>query len=212
MKRLRITFLSGDVHCAAVGVLKTLPQQTGGKGGGVIDVSPSIDYRYMLNIITSAIVNTPFVASTLMITFTRLICATFRSPPVAVIGMVCTLANKTHKTLHHVNTDEIMVDIILVHFIVATYHSFLSCRSLHMTLTAQRATGTRLSWGGETGVRFGGTRTRGTWCLIFGWRKGRVWVRVLGTSVLNGSDGTSMSLQVSSSSSSSAVGGRIMML
>lgn len=56
MKRSRITFLSGDVHCAAVGVLKTLPRQDGG-------IPPAVDHRYMLNIITSAIVNTPFVAS-----------------------------------------------------------------------------------------------------------------------------------------------------
>ncbi|KAF8557334.1 hypothetical protein OG21DRAFT_1475599 [Imleria badia] len=80
MKRLRITFLSGDVHCAAVGVLKTL--------GGI---PPAVDHRYMLNVITSAIVNTP--------------------PPVAVIAMVSTLANKTHKTLHHAETDEFMMPL-----------------------------------------------------------------------------------------------------
>ncbi|KAI6036071.1 hypothetical protein BKA83DRAFT_104189 [Pisolithus microcarpus] len=69
MKRLRITFLSGDVHCAAVGVFKTY---TGGRGS--VEVSPSGDFRYMINIVTSAIVNTP--------------------PPAAVIAMVSTLATK----------------------------------------------------------------------------------------------------------------------
>lgn len=34
---------------------------------------------------------------------------TFLRPPVAVLGMVSTLATKTHKTLHHAETDEIMV-------------------------------------------------------------------------------------------------------
>ena len=52
LKKLRITFLSGDVHCAAVGVLKTLSR--GGR-----DVDPKLDYRYMLNVVSSAIVNTP---------------------------------------------------------------------------------------------------------------------------------------------------------
>jgi len=52
LKRLRITFLSGDVHCAAVGLLKT--QSRGGR-----DVDPKHDHRYMLNVVSSAIVNTP---------------------------------------------------------------------------------------------------------------------------------------------------------
>lgn len=57
VKRLRVTFLSGDVHCAAVGLLKTLakPKEE--------PISPGQDYRYMLNLVTSAIVNTPCVIS-----------------------------------------------------------------------------------------------------------------------------------------------------
>ncbi|KAI6162521.1 hypothetical protein EDD17DRAFT_1757290 [Pisolithus thermaeus] len=86
MKRLRITFLSGDVHCAAVGVLKTY---TGGKNN--VEVPPSVDFRYMINIVTSAIVNTP--------------------PPIAVIAMVSTLATKVHKTLHYAQTDETMMPL-----------------------------------------------------------------------------------------------------
>lgn len=86
MKRLRITFLSGDVHCAAVGVFKTY---TGGRGS--VEVSPSGDFRYMINIVTSAIVNTP--------------------PPAAVIAMVSTLATKVHKTLHYAQTDETMIPL-----------------------------------------------------------------------------------------------------
>ncbi|KAI6150305.1 hypothetical protein BKA82DRAFT_4461602 [Pisolithus tinctorius] len=84
MKRLRITFLSGDVHCAAVGVLKTL---AGGKN--TPEVPPSVDFRYMINVVTSAIVNTP--------------------PPVGVITMVSSLATKMHKTLHYAQTDETMM-------------------------------------------------------------------------------------------------------
>jgi PhoD related phosphatase len=50
LKGLRITFLSGDVHCAAVGLLKTLSRR---------DVDPKLDHRYMLNVVSSAVVNTP---------------------------------------------------------------------------------------------------------------------------------------------------------
>ncbi|KAG6874079.1 hypothetical protein C0995_006936 [Termitomyces sp. Mi166 len=66
--RIRVTFISGDVHCAAVGVLKTLQQR------GRQELSPQMDHRYMVNIVTSAIVNTP--------------------PPAAVIAMVSSLASK----------------------------------------------------------------------------------------------------------------------
>lgn len=52
LKRLRITFLAGDVHCTAVGLLKTLTR-------GRRNVDPKLDHRYMLNVISSAIVNTP---------------------------------------------------------------------------------------------------------------------------------------------------------
>lgn len=91
MKSLRISFLSGDVHCAAVGVLKTLIRSNGGKNNRTIDVPPETDYRYMINVVTSAIVNTP--------------------PPNGVIAMVSTLATKTHRTLHHAETDEAMLPI-----------------------------------------------------------------------------------------------------
>ncbi|KAJ7470605.1 hypothetical protein FB451DRAFT_1340055 [Mycena latifolia] len=83
--RIRITFLSGDVHCAAVGVLKTL------KAGKKADIPPPDDHRYMINVVTSAIVNTP--------------------PPNAVITMVSSLAGKKHKTIHHIETDESMIPV-----------------------------------------------------------------------------------------------------
>ena len=47
-KHVRISFLSGDVHCAAVGLLKTLV-----KGKKEQDVPPAMDHRYMLNVVTS---------------------------------------------------------------------------------------------------------------------------------------------------------------
>ncbi|KAG1754457.1 hypothetical protein EDB19DRAFT_1892451 [Suillus lakei] len=86
MKSLRISFLSGDVHCAAVGVLKTLVRSNGGKNNRTIDAPPETDYRYMLNVVTS-------------------------TPPNGVIAMVSTLATKTHRTLHHAETDEAMLPI-----------------------------------------------------------------------------------------------------
>ncbi|KAG7452679.1 uncharacterized protein BT62DRAFT_880537 [Guyanagaster necrorhizus] len=84
-KHLRITFVSGDVHCAAVGVFKTL------RAKGRSEIQPSVDHRYMVNVVTSAIVNTP--------------------PPMGVITMVCSLASKNHRTLHHVETDETMLPL-----------------------------------------------------------------------------------------------------
>ncbi|KAF8352304.1 hypothetical protein F5887DRAFT_23349 [Amanita rubescens] len=84
-QRLRITFVSGDVHCAAVGLFKTLKQKNGS------EIPLANDYRYMVNIVTSAIVNTP--------------------PPVPVIAMVSSLATKNHKALHYINTDETMLPL-----------------------------------------------------------------------------------------------------
>lgn len=46
-QRIRVSFLSGDVHCAAVGVLKTL---TKGKNEAI---PADADYRYMVNVVTS---------------------------------------------------------------------------------------------------------------------------------------------------------------
>ncbi|KAH9056664.1 hypothetical protein EDB87DRAFT_1202257 [Lactarius vividus] len=87
-RRIRISFLSGDVHCAAVGVLKTLS-----KGKKVSAISPVSDYRYMLNIVTSAIVNTP--------------------PPNGVLTMVSTLSTKRHRTMHYADTDEEMFPLFV---------------------------------------------------------------------------------------------------
>ncbi|KAJ7940795.1 hypothetical protein B0H13DRAFT_1939963 [Mycena leptocephala] len=52
-KKERNCFLSGDVHCAAVGVFKTL------KAAKKPEIPPHEDHRYMINVVTSAIVNTP---------------------------------------------------------------------------------------------------------------------------------------------------------
>ena len=46
--RIRVTFVTGDVHCAAVGLFKTLAATKKG-----LPVTPEQDYRYMLNITTS---------------------------------------------------------------------------------------------------------------------------------------------------------------
>ncbi|KAL8286205.1 hypothetical protein RQP46_004693 [Phenoliferia psychrophenolica] len=75
--RFRVTFLSGDVHAAAVCRLHS-----------VKTLEPAVDPKYMLQVISSAIVNTP--------------------PPNAVLLMVSTFGKKRHKTLHHVDTDETM--------------------------------------------------------------------------------------------------------
>ncbi|KAF9009415.1 hypothetical protein BDQ17DRAFT_1348058 [Cyathus striatus] len=85
IKGIRVTFISGDVHCAAVGVFKTLKRKND------LEIAPVNDYRYMINIVTSAIVNTP--------------------PPAGVITMVSSLATKVHKTMHYVDTDETMIPL-----------------------------------------------------------------------------------------------------
>lgn len=68
----RITFLSGDVHLAAVGCLFTRSKTHK-------ELAPEQDHRYMLNVITSAIVNTP--------------------PPGGAAKMVAKLGNHKHRTL-----------------------------------------------------------------------------------------------------------------
>lgn len=45
-KKLRVTFLSGDVHCAAVGLLHTYY----GNHGEPKHLEPSMDHRYMMNV------------------------------------------------------------------------------------------------------------------------------------------------------------------
>ncbi|KAJ1309680.1 hypothetical protein OPQ81_006444 [Rhizoctonia solani] len=86
-RRIRVTFLSGDVHCAAVGYFKTLVRG----GGKAPAIDPLGDHRYMLNVVTSAIVNTP--------------------PPVGVLTMVGMLADRPHKTMHYCDTDESMIPL-----------------------------------------------------------------------------------------------------
>ncbi|SCV66988.1 BQ2448_5634 [Microbotryum intermedium] len=80
-RRLRVTFLSGDVHATCVSKLFTHRKK----------IEPRADQRYMLQIVASAIVNTP--------------------PPPPVITMVSTFGKKKHKTLHHADTDEELIPI-----------------------------------------------------------------------------------------------------
>lgn len=80
---IRITFLSGDVHLAAVGCLFTKKR--------VRKLEPRHDHRYMLNVITSAIVNTP--------------------PPAGAATMVAILSGNKHRTLHRHHTDERMLRV-----------------------------------------------------------------------------------------------------
>lgn len=90
-KHLRVSFISGDVHLAAVGLFKTW----GGKrkklqrGQGAIE--PKLDHRWMVNIVSSAIVNTP--------------------PPPPAQATLNMLAPHKHRTLHHDHTDEVMLPV-----------------------------------------------------------------------------------------------------
>ncbi|GAA5978118.1 hypothetical protein JCM10908_004235 [Rhodotorula pacifica] len=79
-KRLRISFMSGDVHATANSQFKSTKK-----------VDPAHDPKFMLQIISSAIVNTP--------------------PPPPVIWLVSKLGKKTHKTLHHADTNEELIPL-----------------------------------------------------------------------------------------------------
>lgn len=118
--RIRISFLSGDVHCAAVGVFKTL------KAAKTAHLSPSEDHRYMINVVTSQLLPLlnaiyihlafPFQVPSLIhprmppLSLSTLnILMDFR--PNGVISLVSSLASKNHKTMHHSDTDESMVSL-----------------------------------------------------------------------------------------------------
>lgn len=79
-KQLRVSYISGDVHAAGVGVFFGYHQH-----------DPSLDPKYSLAVITSAIVNTP--------------------PPPAVITMLNKLAAKKHRSLFYCGTKESMVPL-----------------------------------------------------------------------------------------------------
>jgi hypothetical protein len=81
----RITFLSGDVHLAAVGCLFTKV------GKGHRNVEPEKDHRYMMNVVTSAIVNTP--------------------PPGGAAKMISQLGSHKHRTLHKMQTNERLIPL-----------------------------------------------------------------------------------------------------
>ncbi|CDU22088.1 uncharacterized protein SPSC_00718 [Sporisorium scitamineum] len=79
-KKLRASYISGDVHAAGVGVFYGYHQH-----------DPSLDPKYSLAVITSAIVNAP--------------------PPPAVISMLNKLASKKHRSLFYCGTKETMVPL-----------------------------------------------------------------------------------------------------
>ncbi|GAA5879341.1 hypothetical protein JCM1840_006959 [Sporobolomyces johnsonii] len=79
-KHVRISFMSGDVHASAQSKFFSSKK-----------VDPAKDPKYMLQIISSAIVNTP--------------------PPPAVIWLVSKLGSKKHKTLHYIDTEEELIPL-----------------------------------------------------------------------------------------------------
>ncbi|CDZ97664.1 hypothetical protein [Phaffia rhodozyma] len=83
-QRLRISFVSGDVHCASATTFHTVPHHKHDP------IPAEQDPKWMLQVVTSAIVNTP--------------------PPAMVGAMISRLGGKRHKTLH-ANTDETMVPL-----------------------------------------------------------------------------------------------------
>lgn len=67
-QRLRISFLSGDVHCAGVGVFKTMKPKNGA------EVPITNDFRYMVNVITSWSFNSTRIRRLWLITLARCYC------------------------------------------------------------------------------------------------------------------------------------------
>ena len=101
---MRISILSGDVHLAAVGHFFDKHH-----------VAPEKDPRYIVNIISSAIVNTPCVYALHMIfsgSHSSLMRVTTpHSPPAALVGLQGQLNKKVHKTLHSDGIDETMMAV-----------------------------------------------------------------------------------------------------
>ncbi|GAA5845717.1 hypothetical protein JCM9279_006083 [Rhodotorula babjevae] len=79
-KHLRVTFCSGDVHATANSKFYSKKK-----------LEPSMDPKWMLQFISSAIVNTP--------------------PPPPVIWLVSKLGAKKHKTLHYCDTEEELIPV-----------------------------------------------------------------------------------------------------
>ena len=107
------------MHCAAVGVLKTL---TKGRGSSL---EPASDHRYMLNVVTSrsrsssmlpcadpyvqvrlSTLRKLFVPGLYLVSYVTIL--KFR-PPNFAITLVNWWSKKPHRTLHHADTDEEMV-------------------------------------------------------------------------------------------------------
>lgn len=119
--RTRITFLSGDVHCAAVGLFETHH-----KDKKTLKLPQEEDHRYMLNIVTSEwlLTSREILTNSLFRRHCQHTVRTFKlsswalciwvsetcfRPPNAVISLVSHRSTKTHSTLHHAQTDETMV-------------------------------------------------------------------------------------------------------
>lgn len=121
-RRIRVSFVSGDVHVAAVGVFSTLQSRN------TPAVKPAQDYRYMLNVTTSQSLSLTLpwhllIRLTQARQYLYVFCLVAKGktnvetdysivntpPPNPVITLVSSLASKTHKTLHHIDTDETMV-------------------------------------------------------------------------------------------------------
>ncbi|CEQ39964.1 SPOSA6832_01552, partial [Sporobolomyces salmonicolor] len=99
-KHLRISFMSGDVHAKQGSYpsfdVSLSPRRTDltfrrPQFFSTKKVEPAKDPKYMLQIISSAIVNTP--------------------PPPAVIWLVSKLGSKKHKTLHYIDTEEELIPL-----------------------------------------------------------------------------------------------------
>lgn len=118
-RRIRISFLTGDVHCAAVGVLKTLTK------GRKSSLEPESDHRYMLNVVTSRSRSSSMLRrvdphvqvrlSTLRKLFApglhlvSFMTVSKSRPPNFALTLVDWWSKKPHRTLHHAETDEEMV-------------------------------------------------------------------------------------------------------
>lgn len=99
-KHFRTSFISGDVHACGVGVCAWQGQEKASRTltcdfslsvYGYHQHDPALDPKYMLAVITSAIVNAP--------------------PPPQVISLLNKLAAKKHRSLFYIGTKETMVPL-----------------------------------------------------------------------------------------------------
>lgn len=163
------------MHCAAVGVLKTLAKNKNAA------VPPPVDYRYMINVVTSES-QSPFHSEVRDLLCLGAIVNT--PPPNGVISMVSSLATKTHKTMHYCQTDETMVCRIPPCTVIEMLTCYVRCPFSPLKQAVQFAS-KNLSWANVIGAASIGILLQAIFYSTFESRKRKALARLLGERAIN---------------------------